>query len=392
MSLGLYREDFTDILDFVSLLCVHCIEAEKLRKRLVKSVTSLNALMEYVATHDMETPEEQTQVLKKLKLTDSEATGLRRLWEKDVLHKLWEMIRLHEDYTLRIEWRPHYDTDAQERWTEQIRQAVEQLLGQTWDDYTVDIISTFLRYSSILLFSSVCNVNLSWVSSKSGSNTHSVVNCLCPVLQRHKEEILEWGKVNQPSLSAGEFKNKDDLLYAMTYHYEKAFPEFAAKRWAELHERGFVRINFTEFTGIAVDVILMDNLANDIDGLLAGHAGKLKKHLLVNIGSASLLYSPSLLSSHLPHSSACSNSLQIMHSVIRQRVSRLRCAYCSAHAFAASTSLVRPVVLKVSEETSLLPRSLSSSVKILSPSLRMTASMPLACRSSPADLFASVPS
>lgn len=32
----LIREDYTDILDFVSLLCVHCVEAEKFRKRLAK--------------------------------------------------------------------------------------------------------------------------------------------------------------------------------------------------------------------------------------------------------------------------------------------------------------------------------------------------------------------
>jgi hypothetical protein len=98
--------------------------------------------MEYVITHDDETPEEQLSLLQKLKFSDAEVTGLRRLWAKDVLHKLWDMIRLHEDYTLRIEWRPHYDTDAQERWTEQIRQAVEQLIGDNWSDYTVDIISS----------------------------------------------------------------------------------------------------------------------------------------------------------------------------------------------------------------------------------------------------------
>jgi hypothetical protein len=32
----LIREDYTDIMDFVSLLCVHCVEAQKLRKRLAK--------------------------------------------------------------------------------------------------------------------------------------------------------------------------------------------------------------------------------------------------------------------------------------------------------------------------------------------------------------------
>jgi hypothetical protein len=118
------------------------------------------------------------------------------------------------------------------------------------------------------------------------SNTHSVVNCLCHVLQRQRKEILDWGRDNMPALFASpEFKIEDDLLYAAAYQYEKKFPEFSAARFEELRDHGIERITFTEFTGIAVDVILLDKIHTSIDSHLKRNT-ELKRRLLVNIDYA----------------------------------------------------------------------------------------------------------
>lgn len=260
-NLILIREDFTDILDFVSLLCVHCVEAAKLRKRLAKPHV-VSELLKYVAENSSpsETPEQQESVLSKLQLSQHETAGLKRIWGNELLHRFWELVRNHEDFVLKLDSRPHYATDAQERWAEQIRSKVVALTGtHDLEDYTVDIVS---------------------------SNTHSVVNCLCHVLQRERKTILDWGRANLPTLFASpEFKVEDDLLYATAYQYEKKFPDFSLARFEELRQHGIERITFTEFTGIAVDVILLDKIQTTIDSQLKRDTTA-KKRLLINIDYA----------------------------------------------------------------------------------------------------------
>ena len=85
-NLVLIREDYSDPLDFISCLCLHTCEAEKLRKRLFSPpVASL--LHSYVVAHPKETLEQQRELLARLPLSKHEQEGLRAIWPTDVLHR-----------------------------------------------------------------------------------------------------------------------------------------------------------------------------------------------------------------------------------------------------------------------------------------------------------------
>jgi len=64
-----------------------------------------------------------------------------KIWDKDILHRLWDIILHHNDYSLVLELKPHFTIDSRERWTEQIRQNVNELIGTDWTGYEFDIIS-----------------------------------------------------------------------------------------------------------------------------------------------------------------------------------------------------------------------------------------------------------
>lgn len=230
-----------------------------------------------------ETEADQDLVLSKLQLTPHEVQGVKRIWGGQLLRRMWELIRNHEDYILKLEMRPSYSTDAQERWAEQIRSKAIALTGvQSFEEYTV---GTSLHLTC--RFPCIPGSYLPSSSDIVSSNTHSVVNCLCHVLQRDREKILDWGKTNIPALfTATDFKIEDDRLYAVAYQYEKKFPDFSVARFEELREHGIERITFTEFTGIAVDVILLDKLDANIDSRLKKAGQKFQKRLLVNIDYA----------------------------------------------------------------------------------------------------------
>ena len=85
-NLVLIREDYSDPLDFISCLCLHTCEAEKLRKRLFSPTVSA-LLHAFISAHVKETPEQQKELLARLPLSSHEQRGLRAIWPNDVLHR-----------------------------------------------------------------------------------------------------------------------------------------------------------------------------------------------------------------------------------------------------------------------------------------------------------------
>ncbi len=69
----------------------------------------------------METKEEQNEILDKLPLSKEEKEGLKLMWPKDVIHRIWDIILHHEDYNLSISLTSvSYVSDATERWYENV--------------------------------------------------------------------------------------------------------------------------------------------------------------------------------------------------------------------------------------------------------------------------------
>lgn len=90
-NLVLIREDYSDPLDFISCLCLHTCEAEKLRKRFFSPHVS-SVLQAYVSAHPTETLAEQLAILSKLPLSKSEQKGLLAIWPSDVIHRCADCI------------------------------------------------------------------------------------------------------------------------------------------------------------------------------------------------------------------------------------------------------------------------------------------------------------
>lgn len=85
-NLVLIREDYSDPLDFISCLCLHTCESEKLRKRFFSPIVS-SLLNAFVNAHASETLEQQKEVLSRLPLSSHEQKGLLAIWPKDVIHR-----------------------------------------------------------------------------------------------------------------------------------------------------------------------------------------------------------------------------------------------------------------------------------------------------------------
>jgi CRP-like cAMP-binding protein len=190
-SLVLIREDYTDVIDFLSMLCLHAIEARKLRQR-ISSPRSFRLIQDFVLTkakqiqqphaqkqeisnpcspqsspghsdeqkgspsarrrestkeeeqlgqgfplpsvgsfdhQQKETPAEQDTILGQLSLSEKETAGLKALWPNDLIHRIWDIIVHHEDYNISVNLSTHYTSDATERWTHMVHAEVVRLIG-----------------------------------------------------------------------------------------------------------------------------------------------------------------------------------------------------------------------------------------------------------------------
>lgn len=264
----LLRDSTTDIIDLMTCLCLHAIEARKLRNLLSKNPENITLL--YKAREERlngveETYELQDSILSKIKeLTPEDCKGLRNLWGINTLENIWNVIYQHGDYNIIIDKPSDSFDDVNDHWIEKVRVATEKLLGDfNPENLIVDVIS---------------------------SNTHSVVNLVSPWLHKRKEMILEWGKKNYPDIVEQNPVSEDDLLYILLQFYLKEFPEEIEKRINEELQYGILSLIEEEFTGISVQLIDPTKLdKNYCDKILRIRNNRLKKdkrHLIVNVDFA----------------------------------------------------------------------------------------------------------
>lgn len=255
-SLVLLRDGQTDFIDFMTNLCLHSVEARKLRKRIQSP-----HLMGEIAQALKEGGQAAESMLERLPVSSDELEGLKEIWPKDLLTRIYDMLIHHEDFSIFVDKAlgNDYNADGAELWTQQIRERACQLMGNL-EDLEVDIIS---------------------------SNTHSVINCLSPFLHRHSDAIDDWAKHSAKDLKNAQFHNESDRLYALSYRYLKAHPEVMEEMTKVELEHGISTLPETEFTGLQVDLIDLSKLDYDyLDPILEDcHAPK-KRRLLVNIDYA----------------------------------------------------------------------------------------------------------
>ncbi|MFO0660061.1 MAG: cyclic nucleotide-binding domain-containing protein [Polyangiaceae bacterium] len=262
-SMVLMRDGTSDLVDFVTCLCVLAIEARKIRKRF-RDPEMFLALAEWVARRETTRPtiNKLEDPPPELPLTVDELKQLERIWPDDTLTRIRDLAVHHEDWSIEVSRaRDTYNSRYSERWAAQLAEATRSLLGcdpaELPAGLQVHIIS---------------------------SNTHSVTNCLSPWLRAHGEEILEWGRATHHRMLDVPWVNETDAVYAIARDYFRAHPERGVERTHADNEAGMIRLRETAFTGIQVELIDTARLMGrevDVDIPKPSHAS-----LIVNIDFA----------------------------------------------------------------------------------------------------------
>ena len=310
--LVIMREKFSDVLDFLSLLCAHVHESTKLRLKINKpaafdaihgclwsaerrvedpiSVAAARRKLRFYR-RAMYTPapiEEQAAALGSLPLDDDEIRGLQTLWPDDFLYRVWDMVAMHENIQVRGDFSASY-VEASDRWAESIRSAAIQLLRQRngdSDDGMHICVSTDVTTHII------------------SSNTTSVRNLLSPYIRKHAVDIHKWGIEAHPEIEREDGLSDSDKLCALITAYMSAHPHVRQEQ-DEFDAFCIKTLRHTELTGIQVELIDLDTLCDayveqniDADPYLAPFIGKdsrmhndrngrrRRRRLLVNIDYA----------------------------------------------------------------------------------------------------------
>jgi hypothetical protein len=247
--LVLLRDHDSDLVDLVTCMCVYAVEARKLRRRL-RDPSALRAVLRGAPLAD-------------LPLSEEEVTGLEQLWGDQASDRLCDIARHHEDSLVHVyRAASNYNPDHSERWTSQLADAVEQLMGaplHALPDLPVHIIS---------------------------SNTHSVTNCLSPWMQAYRDEILEWGRAHCGDWCELSWGDERDLAVALSRRFLAAHPERKAQRYEMEHAGNTVHLTQTAFTGIEVQLFDTGEpgLIVNIDYAFGQQAGRIISNLISLFG------------------------------------------------------------------------------------------------------------
>ena len=251
-TLVVLRDAHTDLFDFVTNLCIHAVESQKIR-RAIHSSELVDRIYQAINNQDPTIHSELQKIYGK------QWDAFCRLFPDNTLQQLWDLIVHHEDYSLYIEKSLHaYDTASTEKWADQLREAAKKLIGDI-NSIPVHIIS---------------------------SNTFGVRNCLHSHVHKNKNKILEWGKTNQESTYNATFPNPIDRLYALLPAYIKNNTQFFQEMQKQDEQSGIVRLKAEGFTGIDVELIATHKLDGiNIDPTLQNEK-PFQKQLIVNIDYA----------------------------------------------------------------------------------------------------------
>lgn len=264
-TLVLLRDGFTDLLDFLTMMCVHIIESNKLRGRLQGMVhpPAIDVLDEYLQRREIEerngtsvSPDEEIQrtkeILRRMPLTEVEQAGLIRLWKNDTALKMYEVMMHREEYNVRVDPSKsrRFQTNPFHEWALNLRACVLKKIGLKVvdplpEDLYIDVVS---------------------------SNTHCIKNLLSSFNRKYKKEILDYARRCEGHRLGPweEWHNEDDILYASLPGFlQNERPDLKEEYNRSLDQNGITVLHDTAMTGLQVDVIPVHSLhLNHIDGTI----------------------------------------------------------------------------------------------------------------------------
>lgn len=250
-DLVLLRDGFTDLLDFLTMLCVHIIESNKLRGRVQGMVhpPAIDILDEYLRTREREVAEGKAvpaeeevarikEVLARMPLTPDEQNGLLRNWGAETLLKIYEVMMHREEFNVRLD--PSISRKFQinpfHEWALNLRGCVMTKLG----------LDKFRALPSDLVIDVV------------SSNTHCIKNLLCSFNRKYRAEILDYAvrkegkKLGKPE----DWHTIEDMIYIATSGFLRdERPDLKEEFQKSLEENGITVLHDTAMTGLQVDVI-----------------------------------------------------------------------------------------------------------------------------------------
>lgn len=249
----LIRDGLSDLVDFVTCLCIFAIEARKIRYRL----NHPDLLVDLAESSSRPTAASATRsgcgrrasdqigcesaradadggvdrLLERLPFDGAERLELQRLWPVDAPAKIRDIVFHRQAFSVDVRKQTNnYNSRLAELWASQVGGAVERLVGSRPTDFPDELEVHIVS-----------------------SNTHSVSNCLNPFFAHHKDEILAWAGTQ--GLREDGWKDDFDEVYNYSRQYLSAFPERRGELAATEEEFGIVRLPETVTTGIQVQLI-----------------------------------------------------------------------------------------------------------------------------------------
>lgn len=229
------REMETDVLDFISNMCINVIEAKKLRTY-INSPKVLGSLFEN--KNNFEKSIEIVEAATKYKLNHSEKESLKRFFGDSLGEKLINMCLHYQDYSITISKLPNSDQDPSEKWIQNLWKVARNLLGVTssieeMDDLVVDI---------------------------SQGSKRTILGCISPHIFKNKQKIIDWGITNKIKLKTKEFLSETDKLLAYAFYYYKQYPKEQEEKTKMENEHGIRYIEETFSTGIQILIVNVNKL------------------------------------------------------------------------------------------------------------------------------------
>ncbi|ORC88177.1 cyclic nucleotide-binding protein [Trypanosoma theileri] len=248
-ALVLLRDGFTDLLDFLSMLCVHIIESNKLRSRVQGMVhpPAIDVLDDYLRNREIEevngcklSKEEELnrveKILSTMPLDKNEQSGLLGIWHSDTLGKIYEVMMHREEFNVRVDpsVSRKFQTSPFHEWALNLRACIMQKMGLDRNlppphDLCIDIVS---------------------------SNTHCIKNLLSGFHRKNRHVVEEYARNDKRLGNIDEWHTIEDALYASTASLLATERQELKEEYVRaLDESGITVLTDTAMTGLQVDVI-----------------------------------------------------------------------------------------------------------------------------------------
>jgi hypothetical protein len=258
----LVRDGISDLLDFVTCLCLFAVEAKKIRYRLNHPDLILALASGEAGSGRGE------EGLEGLPFDEEEKAELRRLWPGRPGERVREIVFHRQAFSVDVRKQVNnYNSRLAELWASEVGEAAESLAGARPSDfpegYEVHLVS---------------------------SNTHSLSNCLSPYLRSMRAEILGWAEGRGLRLPG--WAEPEDELYHLARPWLEAFPERRREAAEAEAAAGILRLPETVTTGIQVQLVDMARAAGigrpglivNIDFAFGEQAEEIMRNLLLLFG------------------------------------------------------------------------------------------------------------